>query len=94
MSNCTACGRPTRAEGRRRVSPRGGVLYSPTYGACTQSERQVRELRVAMSWRRLWQMQGKTEEAHEMLSGIYGWFSEGFDTPNLREARALLDPLA
>ena len=49
------------------------------------------ELRAATGLARLWQKQGKGDEAREMLAGVYGWFSEGFDTPDLREARALLD---
>ena len=43
---------------------------------------------------RLWQQQGKRHEAHEVLSAIYGWFTEGFDTKDLQEAKALLDELA
>jgi len=39
---------------------------------------------------RLWQRQGKTEEAHQMLAAIYDWFTEGFDTPDLIEAKQLL----
>jgi adenylate cyclase len=52
------------------------------------------ELRASMSLARLWQSQGKHAEAHELLSAIYGWFSEGFDTPDLIEAKALLAALA
>ena len=48
------------------------------------------ELRAAMSLARLWQQQGKQKEAHQMLSEIYGWFTEGFDTKDLQEAKALL----
>ena len=44
-----------------------------------------------MSLSRLWQRQGKGREAHELLAPIYGWFTEGFDTPDLREAKVLLD---
>jgi tetratricopeptide (TPR) repeat protein len=51
------------------------------------------ELRTAMSQARLWQMQDRQEEARDMLSGIYGWFTEGFDTPDLVEAKELLDEL-
>jgi predicted ATPase len=47
-----------------------------------------------MSLARLWQRQGKKAEAHEMLSTIYGWFTEGFDTKDLQEAKALLDELS
>src|SRR5712691_640167 len=51
------------------------------------------ELRAAMSLSRLWQQQGKRTEAYELLAPIYGWFTEGFDTADLQEARALLEAL-
>ena len=51
------------------------------------------ELRAVMSLARLWQRQGKREEARQMLTEIYGWFTEGFDTADLQEAKALLDEL-
>jgi hypothetical protein len=46
------------------------------------------ELRAAMSMARLWRDQGKREEAHELLAPVYGWFTEGFDTHDLKEAKA------
>jgi predicted ATPase len=52
------------------------------------------ELRAAMSLSRLWQQQGKRTEAYELLAPIYGWFTEGFDTADLQEAKALLDELS
>jgi predicted ATPase len=52
------------------------------------------ELRAAMSLSLLWQRQGKREEARQLLAEIYGWFTEGFDTADLQEAKALLDELA
>jgi predicted ATPase len=52
------------------------------------------ELRVAMSMARLWRGQGKRDEARELLAPVYGWFTEGFDTLDLKEAKALLDELA
>jgi len=52
------------------------------------------ELRAVMSLGRLWQHQGKAKEAHEMLSEIYRWFTEGFDTADLKDAKALLEELA
>jgi TOMM system kinase/cyclase fusion protein len=52
------------------------------------------ELRAATSLARLWQSQGKREEAHDLLAPIYGWFTEGFDTADLREAKALLEELS
>jgi predicted ATPase len=51
------------------------------------------ELRAAMSLNRLWQHQAKHMEAYELVAPIYGWFTEGFDTPDLQEARALLHML-
>jgi lipopolysaccharide biosynthesis regulator YciM len=51
------------------------------------------ELRAVMSLSRLWQQQGKTTEARQMLADIYNWFTEGFDTKDLQEAKALLDKL-
>jgi predicted ATPase len=51
------------------------------------------ELRAVMSLSRLWQQQGKKEEARQMLAEIYGWFTEGFDTADLKEAKALLEEL-
>jgi predicted ATPase len=52
------------------------------------------ELRAVMSLSRLWQQQGKKEEARQMLAEIYGWFTEGFDTADLKETKALLDELS
>ncbi len=49
------------------------------------------ELRAAMSLSRLWQQQGKRDEPRQLLAPIYGWFTEGFDTADLQEAKALLD---
>jgi len=46
-----------------------------------------------MSLTRLWQQQGKQHEAHQMLAEIYHWFTEGFDTRDLQEAKALLEEL-
>jgi predicted ATPase len=51
------------------------------------------EVRAAMSLSRLWQQQGKCAEAYELLAPIYGWFTEGFDTADLQEAKALLEAL-
>jgi predicted ATPase len=51
------------------------------------------ELRATTSFARLWQQQGKQAEAHQMLAEIYGWFTEGFDTKDLQEAKALLEAL-
>ena len=58
-----------------------------------RQEAKSLELRAAMSLARLWQQHGKRAEARELLAPIYGWFTEGFDTADLQEARALLDAL-
>ena len=52
------------------------------------------ELRAATSLTRLWQRQGKCQEAYDLLAPVYGWFTEGFDTADLQEAKALLEALA
>jgi predicted ATPase len=52
------------------------------------------ELRAALSLSRLWQQRGERDEARELLAPIYGWFTEGFDTPDLLEAKALLEALS
>jgi predicted ATPase len=52
------------------------------------------ELRAAVSLSRLWQQQGKRDEACELLAPICGWFTEGFDTADLQEAKALLEELS
>jgi predicted ATPase len=59
-----------------------------------QQQARSWELRAAMSLSRLWQRQGKRAEAYEVLAPIYGWFTEGFDTADLQEAKALLVALA
>jgi predicted ATPase len=52
------------------------------------------ELRAATSLARLWSDQGKRQQARELLAPVYDWFTEGFDTLDLKEAKALLDDLA
>ena len=52
------------------------------------------ELRAAMSLARLWQRQGKVAEARSLLAPVYGWFTEGLDTADLKEAEALLEELS
>ena len=52
------------------------------------------ELRAATGMARLWRSQGKVQQARELLDPVYGWFTEGFDTRDLKEAKALLDTLA
>jgi predicted ATPase len=58
-----------------------------------QQQAKSLELRVVVSLSRLWQSQGKKDEARQMLADIYGWFTEGVDTADLKEAKALLEEL-
>jgi predicted ATPase len=59
-----------------------------------RQEAKSLELRAAMSLARLWHHQGKRDEARGLLAPIYGWFTEGFDTADLQEAKALLEELS
>ena len=59
-----------------------------------QQQAKSWELRTAMSMARLWRDQGRRDEARELLAPVYGWFTEGFDTLDLKEAKALFDELA
>jgi predicted ATPase len=59
-----------------------------------QQQAKSWELRAAMSLARLWRDQGKVQQARELLAPVYGWFTEGFDTRDLKEANALLEELA
>jgi predicted ATPase len=59
-----------------------------------QQQARSWELRAAISLGRLWQRQGKYVAAHQLLAAVYGWFTEGFDTADLQEAKALLAELA
>ena len=58
-----------------------------------RQEAKSLELRAAMSLSRLWRRQGKRAEAYALLAPLYGWFTEGFDTADLQEAKALLAAL-
>jgi predicted ATPase len=70
------------------------ICFQHALGVARRQHAKSWELRAAMSMARLWRDQGKREEARELLAPIYGWFTEGFDTLDLKEAKALLDELA
>ena len=59
-----------------------------------QQQAKSWELRAAMSLARVWRDQGKVQQARELLAPVYGWFTEGFDTRDLKDAKELLDELA
>jgi len=81
------------SELRFPVSSPGEAFLKAIEIARMQQARSL-ELRATMSLARLWQQQGRPKEAHAMLADIYGWFTEGFDTKDLQEAKALLDELS
>jgi len=68
--------------------------YRQGLAVANRQNAKTLELRAATSLARLWRDQGKRTEAHDLLAPIYGWFTEGFDTPDVREAKALLDQLS
>jgi predicted ATPase len=59
-----------------------------------QQQAKSWELRAAMSMARLWHSLGKSQQARELLAPVYGWFTDRFDTFDLKDAKALLDELA
>jgi class 3 adenylate cyclase/predicted ATPase len=69
-------------------------LYLKALGIAVEQEAKLWELRAAMSLARLRCYQGRHAEARDLLTPVYGWFTEGLDTPDLKEAKALLDELA
>jgi len=68
-------------------------LYSTALNFAQQQEAKLWELRAAGSLARLYRDQGRHTQARDLLGSVYGWFTEGFDTPDLEEAKALLDEL-
>jgi predicted ATPase len=75
-------------------APQAEACFQQALACARRQQTKSWELRVAMSLSRLWQQQGKRTEARELLAPTYGWFTEGFDTVDLQEARVLLDALA
>ena len=69
------------------------AFSAPSRLPCKQQAKSW-ELRAATSLARLWREQGRRAEARELLAPVYGWFTEGFDTADLKDAKALLDELS
>jgi class 3 adenylate cyclase/predicted ATPase len=74
--------------------PQAEACFHKALSVTRHQQAKSWELRTAMSLARLWHQQGKQAEAYTLLAPIYGWFTEGFDTADLQEAKALLDALA
>ena len=70
------------------------AYFERALAVARQQQAKSWELRAAMSLARLWRDQGKRDQARDLLAPVYGWFTEGFDTLDLKEAKALLDELA
>jgi tetratricopeptide (TPR) repeat protein len=78
------------AQGDRQAE----ALFRESLAVARAQEAKSWELRATTSLARLWRDQGKRVEAHDLLAPVYDWFTEGFDTPDLKDAKALLDELA
>jgi predicted ATPase len=69
------------------------AAFEAALGIAHQQEAKSLELRAAVSLAHLWAEHGRPDEARELLAGVYGWFTEGFDTADLNGAKALLEDL-
>jgi predicted ATPase len=92
--------RPSGIAGKIELnSPKPNLAKVKSYSGraltdARQKQAKSWELRAAMSMARLWRDQSKRDQARDLLTPVYGWFTEGFDTLDLKEAKALLDELA
>ena len=86
-----------RGDALRTLSAHNGEQAERSFLRAIEVARRQRaktaELRAATSLARLWRDQGKRAEARDLLAPVYGWFTEGFDTADLKDAKALLDEL-
>jgi predicted ATPase len=73
---------------------RAEASFRKALNAARRQDSRSLQLRAATSLARLWAGQGERQKAHDLLAPIYGWFTEGFDTADLKDAKALLDELA
>ena len=76
------------------VAREAEACFQKALGVARQQQAKSLELRAATSLARLWQQQGQTAEAHALLTEISNWFTEGFDTADLKDAQALLGEFA
>ncbi len=78
----------------RNASDRAENCFHQALDVARNQNAKMVELRAGTSLARLWQAQERPGEAHDLLAPLYGWFTEGFDTADLKDAKALLDELA
>jgi predicted ATPase len=76
-----------------RDAAKAEAYFKRALAVARQQKAKSWELRAAMSMARLWRDQGKRQQAHDLLAPVYDWFTEGFDTLDLKEAKALLEQL-
>ena len=74
-------------------APKAEAWFERALALAREQQAKSWELRAAMSLARLWRDQGRPQQARELLAPVYGWFSEGFDTLDLKEAKVLLEEL-
>ena len=83
----------TRAQWRPQRRGVGPPAFRHALDVARGQQAKALELRAALSLSRLWQQQGKQADVHALLAPLYGWFTEGFETADLQEAKALLEEL-
>ena len=81
------------AKGKNKERSEAEACFHKAVDIARRQQAKSLELRAATSLARLWQQQGKKEEARQLLGEIYSWFTEGFDTKDLQEAKMLLEEL-
>src|SRR5919198_1275934 len=82
---------PLEATSHHPQAAEAAACFQQALAVARRQQAKLLELRAAMSLARLWQRQGQHAAAYELLAPVYGWFSEGFDTADLQEAKALLE---
>ena len=87
-------GKSQKANGKSQKSTEAEDCFHKAIDIARKQQAKSLELRAVTSLSRLWQTQGKKDGARQMLAEIYGWFTEGFDTKDLQEAKALLQELS
>src|SRR5262249_4822324 len=80
-------------QGPQTDAAKAEAYFKHALAVARQQQAKSWELRAAMSLARLWRDEGKVLQARELLAPVYGWFTEGFDTRDLKDARALLNEL-
>jgi predicted ATPase len=84
---------PDAAKAEAEAEAEAEAYFERALAVARRQQAKSWELRAAMSLARLWRDQGKPQQAHELLAPVYGWFTEGFHTRDLKDAKALLEEL-